>query len=847
MRQVVQTAMKDVNNQKSHATDYAECPIPATHRRLAEAHLLWHQALSNYQEPDAFRANLNATIQTLRNVTFALQNEKHAIANFDEWYGRWQARLAADLDAKWLQKARTVVVHQGDLEMASFALVRLLTWKDTVLIESQVPSGAPTSLILSNLPLVELLKSSQIPTSDLRDAALEIERRWSVDALQGREILETLAGTYGLLSELVLDGHAQVNRLQCIPIAPAHPDFRSTHHRTGVLGCMVVGREQRIQRSKLSSGQSYEVINDSAPVSAADEKKAPKRYGLGKEQRTEAWQTSDPIVVAENILARAKRILKKDKYHARMMFIRDGQGTWHQVLLNAADRTEKHILVRVAASFMESVGADVVIDIAEAWILPASASLELEHHDMEDAPSRQEVLHLVVASLEGIRRTYITPFSRSVLGRIRLEETDQSDDAKYLHYLVPILEVWRRQMTKRPSDGKAALQFWTPDPLDTCFCGGPKRLSECCRAMLDEVRASDSITQDIQRALENGDTVRAEQLARASLAQYVIWIKQHTAPTRHVAGELHRDLIQLDVLALQSCVYQLRETFIANKHADAFAPALVQLSAVVGVPELAVRLMALAAESQWESGDVAGSVANLKSLGTLDRINDTRALVLITKLIPLPNDEVSTLLTRAVDVACGEHERVSTSLQLVRHLLSSGNGELALRELDSAIVDASVDTDNRSILAEALALRWEITRKAEDFLAAKTALEVLDPEQHWKRLASLLIDHGDYDEANAVLTKALQAGDVVAYLLAVDARLRLGQLDSARELFLVVPTENLSSDLLYPYAYTMGLVASMCGDQELKREAVSRLRKIVALNNPAMKPAKILLDALEDK
>src|SRR5437764_11784747 len=143
--------MTDANNQGSHGTDYYVCPIPAALRRLAEAHLLWHQALSNYQEPDAFRANLNATIQALRNITFALQTYKNSIADFDSWYGEWQARLAADADAKWLHNARTVVVHQGDLEMTSSALVRVLTWKDHVLIESQIPPGAPTSLILANL------------------------------------------------------------------------------------------------------------------------------------------------------------------------------------------------------------------------------------------------------------------------------------------------------------------------------------------------------------------------------------------------------------------------------------------------------------------------------------------------------------------------------------------------------------------------------------------------------------------------------------------------------------------------------------------------------------------------
>jgi len=76
------TPMTDAQNQAQRRTDYQHCPLPSTHRRLAEATPAVHQALTNYQEPDAFRANLNATIQSLRNVTFALQSEKHSVANF---------------------------------------------------------------------------------------------------------------------------------------------------------------------------------------------------------------------------------------------------------------------------------------------------------------------------------------------------------------------------------------------------------------------------------------------------------------------------------------------------------------------------------------------------------------------------------------------------------------------------------------------------------------------------------------------------------------------------------------------------------------------------------------------
>ena len=73
--------------ERRYPVDYTQCPIPKTHRRLVEAHLLWHQALEHYQQPELFQANLNATIQALRNITFVLQSEKNLFSQFEDGIG----------------------------------------------------------------------------------------------------------------------------------------------------------------------------------------------------------------------------------------------------------------------------------------------------------------------------------------------------------------------------------------------------------------------------------------------------------------------------------------------------------------------------------------------------------------------------------------------------------------------------------------------------------------------------------------------------------------------------------------------------------------------------------------
>ena len=314
--------------------NYDLCPLPKTHRRLAEAHLLWHQALANYHEPDAFRANLNATIEALRNVTFVLQKEKHAFANFDQWYDPWQERLKTDAEARWAHDARTTVVHKGELESASTAEVRLIGWQDKVVARMELPIETPASLVLQNLKLLELIGKAELAIARANDAAVAIERRWTTPDLGGLEILESLARVYGLLSEIVLDAHITLHKCDCIPVEQEHSNFRSVHHRTGTLECMASGAALRTQTFQLSSGMELTPAERMTSIDVG-EMDVKNRYDLTDEHRLTEWESLDPLKFAEKILYMAKRMLCKDKRHVRLTFIRDGMGKWSMATIFA--------------------------------------------------------------------------------------------------------------------------------------------------------------------------------------------------------------------------------------------------------------------------------------------------------------------------------------------------------------------------------------------------------------------------------------------------------------------------------------------------------------------------------
>ena len=373
------------------------CPIPKAHRTLLDAHYLWHQTAENYSSPDLFRANLNATIQALRNVTFSLQYEKHVFDDFDTWYAPWQTRMRASSVLTWAKEARNRVVKQGELETASTATVRLLTWKDDELTSLAIAPETLSEELLDHLPILDLIAKASIPSGDLSSAVLELERQWNLPNFQNREVLNTLAAAYGLLSDLLVDAHTRLGRLDCIEHQSPHPSFRATHHRSGTLPCMTATTELRKEhfslrtRTRLVRGTMKPPKGGPSPaVSAA-------RYGMKFADLATLSRSADPDSMAKRLVYWSKRMLKKDRGHIRLVFVRDGAGEWHPMTFLHSDRSEKHLAVRLIAQFVEQTGADAVIDVSELWYVTQEKARTIrDFSNLENVPGRAEALLVLV-------------------------------------------------------------------------------------------------------------------------------------------------------------------------------------------------------------------------------------------------------------------------------------------------------------------------------------------------------------------------------------------------------------------------------------------------------------------
>jgi tetratricopeptide (TPR) repeat protein len=364
--------------------------------------------------------------------------------------------------------------------------------------------------------------------------------------------------------------------------------------------------------------------------------------------------------------------------------------------------------------------------------------------------------------------------------------------------------------------------------------------------LLDGSFQTREIDQLFDATIKTGHLERAEELARAQLAQYVIWVKQHTARTMNVAPALHRQLVEIDVPALDGHIQRMLKLLVANEHTRSFLPQLRYISTVIGVPELSIRMVARAAQWLLASGDYASALAELRRLGEIDHLNDTLALVLASKLLTVPDGKRTEMLTRAVDVVLIEEEKWFAQLELASHLSACGQRADALLSVESVVRECRDKNDAQEPLARALFLRAQITGQREDVVAAKEAMQVFAHPERETHIAIMLIDHGDFDEAEELFSDALKAKEPIAQLLTIDARLRSGQIDAAHNLLLSVDREKITPRLLYPYAVTCALVAVARGDGGLKDKAIAALREVPCGGTRLASDVNGMLDALSD-
>ncbi len=310
------------------------CPIINSHNKLIETHILWHQTADFYQDPQRFNANLNATIQSLRNITFALQSEKDVIPNFHIWYPSWQERMRNDEVLAWLNNSRVNIVHKSNLETKSRAIVIIKNYLDLATLTIELPSFLPNEAILLQLytesPID--LKSRQTEHS-----IITIERRWIEDNLPNWELLEALRHAFMVIKEIIQDAHVQCTMNTCNLIDQLHGKAILSDYYE----CMDNFRNFRFRTYSTKDGRELTIKTFSQSADPDLGAKAVKRYNISKDNII-LHPEANISELAEIYLNHAKKVLIKDKYHIPLVLLRLHDKSWQMLSFQTYKREEKY-------------------------------------------------------------------------------------------------------------------------------------------------------------------------------------------------------------------------------------------------------------------------------------------------------------------------------------------------------------------------------------------------------------------------------------------------------------------------------------------------------------------------
>jgi len=425
-------------------------PLEVSYNRLDEAHRAWHLALNGYHKIEDFRAGVNSTIQSLRNLTFALQSAKSNLAGFDIWYEAWREKMKNDPILKELHGARNVIVKQEDLKLKSTAVAKVKGWENYTALSFEfnplsdshsVAKGFYDSYV-THLPLSE---------EDKERLLFDFERKWVYEKLPEIELLAAVAYSYHFLWKVLKEAEVKFS-LAKDPNSSSGDFCPSKLTEGGYLKCMIVTREQRSLFFSLKNNAIYtgEISNFSPTKEWKD--KAEERYGAYR-------NFQDILLIIENIstteypFKEIKRItqvalanIKRDKYLVPMSFIfidkdKPPIGISHTF----RNQTEKLLAINRVADEIIRIKGTSVLQLGEAWIAP----FKQDGHDYPmyiRKDKRDGVLIQWVSGAKG--RVFTIPFRRNLFGKIvfsKMEIEDFDPSSKHKNYiLLPIIEALKK-------------------------------------------------------------------------------------------------------------------------------------------------------------------------------------------------------------------------------------------------------------------------------------------------------------------------------------------------------------------------------------------------------------------
>ncbi|PQZ67707.1 hypothetical protein CQ050_17330 [Achromobacter sp. MYb9] len=411
------------------------CPLSAVDRRLGDVHRHWHEAERGYFDPESFRISIQTTIQTLRTVTFILQNNKRLFTDFDPWYESWQDRLRAEPLMRWMVDARNKIEKQGDLEAHSFVRAEIMA----SYYEEGPRMEVPAELFQSPAELINGISTEALRKHVFKDGILRIQRRWVENSLPDYELLDAVGIAYGKVAELVADAHRQ---LGLEPPSTMVGDIDRTEgegSRGGRLPCMIGHGDARSHDVWIATGQPMAIESRAIKFDRESAEQAATKYGLDPKG---IFPSTDPAPEAtlNGLFATARKMFSVDGHHDTIAFLLKGARPVNLRQLALQEHGEKYLVMRMLANEVIKYGADGVIILSEIWSARYDSSNP--YRRAADAPEREEFLSAILVTKTGIPVQQLALIMRDGDG-VTLGETQTLRDQPQIAF-APIYAAWGR-------------------------------------------------------------------------------------------------------------------------------------------------------------------------------------------------------------------------------------------------------------------------------------------------------------------------------------------------------------------------------------------------------------------
>jgi len=202
-----------------------QCPIPATHDRLEEAHYFLHRVLVTIHHPDEFRWNLNAFLQACRSVLHLARSELGKKDDFADWWKIANDELDRDQVVRRVIDSRNLVVHERMLNQSSHVSTGVFRGsKMKVAIGGELPNDWYSEALLRYTASVWTGVFLDAEHSSIGEQ-FGVMREWHVAELGDGDVADLCDDVYGALSHFAAEAH----RFAGVDMPPEVDDPQGAH------------------------------------------------------------------------------------------------------------------------------------------------------------------------------------------------------------------------------------------------------------------------------------------------------------------------------------------------------------------------------------------------------------------------------------------------------------------------------------------------------------------------------------------------------------------------------------------------------------------------------------------